>query len=105
MHDDIVLKCEADLQGEADQQGQVGISEETPLGMRKENDAKIMFAGLQADRGYVANAFFEQCLAELLEAASRKRRQRFGSFRKVTHRLEAAAAVGKFADIFPRAAR
>ena len=48
--DDVVLEREAELQREADHQARTGGAEGATLGVRKQDDAEIVFARLQIDR-------------------------------------------------------
>src|SRR5205823_10705529 len=70
VHDHVVFKSQSDLQSEANQQPQIGVPEQPAFGMGKENDAKIMLAGLQADRSGVMNVLRQQRLSELLETSA-----------------------------------
>ena len=71
--------------------------------MREQDDAEIVFAGLQADGCQVTNVFLCQYALEILEAPARKGRQRLSHVGDVAEGEEPAAPVGKLADIFPGA--
>ncbi len=75
-----------------------------PFRVRKQQHAKVVFAGLQTYHGDVANVVRGHRAPELLEAPARKSRKRLGHVRNIAKREEAAAPVGQFTDVFTCAA-
>src|SRR5262249_39449418 len=94
VHDHVIFEREPDLQGQADQQLEIGGAKQVALRMREQDYAEVVFPRLQANRGGVADIAFDQRLAELLEAPPGKCRQRLGHLEQVRKGYKAAAAIG-----------
>ena len=103
VHDHVIFQRQSDLQSQADQQPQIRISEQAPLGVRKKYDAKIVFPGLQAHCGRITDVFRDHRFPELFKSSPRKSRQRLRHLRKIAERDKSAAPVGQFANVFPGA--
>ena len=96
VHDDVVLKRQADLQRQPDQQPQIRRTKHLALSMRKQDDAKIVFPGLQADGGQIPDVFVGKDFLELLKTRTRKSRQRFLQFSHLAEGNKTAAPVSQF---------
>src|SRR5207237_7951550 len=90
MHDHIIFKRQPNLQGQTDQEPQIGITEQAPLGVRKKNDAEIVFTRLQADRGGVMNVLRKKRFTELLEAPSGECRERLVHIPQISKRRKSS---------------
>ena len=104
MHHHVVFQRKPNLQRETDQQAQVRRSKHAARGMRKQNDAEIVLAGLKTDGCEIANTFGFQNLSELFKAGSGKGRQRFRHFGKIAKAYKSAAPVCQLGNVFSSAA-
>ena len=101
VHDNVVFERQRDLQREADEQPQVRIPEHAAFGVRKQEDAEVVLARLEAHRHHVGDAFREQSALCSFETSAGKRRQRFFQFGDISESDDSTAPVCEFGNVIP----
>src|ERR1700733_1955620 len=102
--DHVVFQRKSELQGETHHQMWTGRAEGLALGMRKQDHSEIVFAGLQRDRGQVADVSFGEYPLEFREGSGAADREGLCHVGEILHSEDSALAVGEFADVIAGAA-